>query len=221
MTLATPLERLGGRPAEAVDEHPFAPGSIGWTVDDLMDDPALARRYSEGRWELVEGALAELPPVGIQGISPINRLRRDIERQLDATGQGGEFYPESDLLLRPRRVPRPDMLFLTDEQWARQKQIEAEKQLDPNQYRPVYVVPLLIIESISKGYEDHDRITKRRWYRLAGVPHYWLLDPGDQSLECLTLDGGRYRRAALGRGEETIRAPIFGGVEIPLAKVWG
>ena len=79
----------------------------------------------------------------------------------------------------------------------------------------------MIVEAISKGYEDHDRVTKRRWYRLAGVPLYWLLDPGDQSLECLMLDGGRYRRAAFGRGTETIRAPIFGGVEISLAKVWG
>ena len=221
MTLATKLELLDDPSTTPGANRRFVAGSFGWTVDDLTEDAALADRFCGGRMELVEGVLAQLPPAGAQGVSPLSNLRDVVYDHLKATGQWAKFHHEADVLLRPRRIPRPDMIALTAEQTARQTEIALIKGLDLDQYRPFYVVPILIVESLSKGTEDHDRVTKRRWYRLAGVPHYWLLSAGEQSLECLMLDAGRYRRAAFGRGAETIRAPIFGGVEIPLAKVWG
>lgn len=33
-------------------------------------------------------------------------------------------------------------------------------------YRPLYVMPQLIVESVSRGYESHDRVTKRDWYAI-------------------------------------------------------
>lgn len=205
----------------------FEPGTTGWTVADLSD-PDIGWRWSEGRYELVDGVLTKMPPQGFQGIDPLSRLRRLLERHLDATDQGGYFHNEVDLVLKASRIPRPDMVFLTPEQYESQRAAEQERGLTEEDYCPLFVVPLLVVESVSVGHEDHDRLTKRVWYAEAGVPHYWLLDRAGSLLECLALPrrkarGGAprdYRREALGRGDQTVRSRLFGGVEVPLKKLW-
>src|SRR4051812_13424941 len=89
----------------------FEVGTSGWTIADLAA-PEIGFRWSEGRYEIVEGVLSRMAPQGFEGVAPQSVLRRQVERHVDATGQGGLFYSEPDLLLRPRRVPRPDMVFV-------------------------------------------------------------------------------------------------------------
>ena len=214
-----PESRPAGRPA-ADERRPFVAGSVGWTVDDLSD-PDHAWAWDQGRLELADGVLAQMAPAGFQGVEPTNGLRDFLYDTVRDRGIGGRLFTETDLLLRPSRIPKPDLLYLTAEQYVRQKEIEHERNLGPAAYRPVFVTPLLIVETISVGHERHDRVTKREWYAAAKVPHYWLLDPGDRSLECLALGRRAYRREALGRGDEVVRSALFGGVDVPLARVWG
>ena len=118
----------------------FEVGTSGWTIDDLSD-PEIGFRWSEGRYEIVEGVLHRTAPQGFEGVAPQSMLRRQVERHLDAIGHGGEFYAEPDLLLRVRRVPRPDMVFLTPEQLRQQKQVERERGVLPGKYRPLFIMP--------------------------------------------------------------------------------
>jgi Uma2 family endonuclease len=112
------------------------------------------------------------------------------------------------------------MLFLTPEQERQQQQEEAKQRIDPDGYCPVFAMPLLIVESLSVGHEDHDHVTKRAWYEKAGVPHYWLLTPHERSLVCLRLPDKVYIEEASGRDADSVRPAIFGGVSIPLAELW-
>ena len=82
------------------------------------------------------------------------------------------------------------------------------------------VAPNLIIESVSKGHEDHDRDVKRRWYADARVPNYWILDGYGKSLECLVFDGRSYRVDQSGKKSDVLYPSAFRGLEIPLAKIW-
>jgi Uma2 family endonuclease len=197
----------------------FEAGTTGWTVDALSD-PEIQWHWSQGRYELVEGVLTKMAPQGIQGVRPLDRLRRLIERHLDATGQGGEFYTEADLLLRPSRVPRPDLVFLTPGQLAAQELCENERDLSDDDYRPLYVMPHLVVESVSAGHEIHDRVTKREWYLDAKVPHYWLLTAGDRSLKCLSVQNDAYVEIAAGHNDDVIPVTAFDGLAIPLAELW-
>jgi Uma2 family endonuclease len=52
------------------------------------------------------------------------------------------------------------------------------------------------------------------------VPNYWILDGYAESLECLVLEGGKYRRDALGRKSDEVRATLFPGLAIPLTEIW-
>jgi Uma2 family endonuclease len=204
---------------QAVLQRAFEPGTTGWTVDDLAD-PEILDRWSEGRYELVEGVLAKMPPQGFDGIYPLSRLRRQIEDYLTAIGQAGEFHNESDLLLDIARIARPDMVFLTEQQFHDQKRISEERGRVVGMYNPIYVMPALVVESLSRGHERHDRLTKRSWYAEARIPHYWLLSAPDRSLVCLVLDGREYVEKVSGRDSDVITTPTFPGLKIELAKLW-
>lgn len=198
----------------------FKVGTTGWTVDDLSD-PAVQEHWSQGRYELVDGVITEMAPQGFGGVRPQSRLRRLLEDQIRPTGQLGHSHHEVDLRLpNRRRVPKPDMIYLTPAQGRRQAELERERDIRPGRYTPVLVVPLLVVESLSVGHEDHDPRTKRAWYARAGVPHYWLLNDADRSLRCLALDGPRYRDAGRGRGGEVVQTELF-DLTVPLAEVWG
>ena len=96
-----------------------------------------------------------MAPQGFETVDPLEKLRRFLERHLDAAGQTGEFYREVDLLLNDDRVARPDLQFLTERQQREQRRISRERGLPEKQYHPVYVTPLLVIESLSVGHERH------------------------------------------------------------------
>jgi Uma2 family endonuclease len=204
---------------QAIARRKFEPGTTGWTVDDLSD-PDIQSRWSKGRYELVDGVLTKMAPQGLQGIKPLHRLRRMIERHAESAEPGGEVYTEVDVLLRAGRMPRPDMVFLTREQLERQAKMEAKRGLANDDYRPLFVAPYLIVESISKGHEDHDRLTKREWYAQAQVPHYWLLNSSDRSLACLVLNSRQFAEQASGQDSQIVHSQVLGGFDIPLAELW-
>src|SRR5687767_9543294 len=85
----------------------FKPGSIGWTADDL-DDPEFERQWDEGRYEIVEGVLAQMAAAHFDGGRSLLRLVMMLQTHVDATGLGGEFAVETDVILDQMRVPRVD-----------------------------------------------------------------------------------------------------------------
>jgi Uma2 family endonuclease len=50
---------------------------------------------------------------------------------------------------------------------------------------------LLVVEVLSEGSRRHDRLTKRHYYQLAGVPEYWILDQDAQVVERWTPSDDR------------------------------
>jgi Uma2 family endonuclease len=53
----------------------------------------------------------------------------------------------------------------------------------------------LVMEVVSEGAENRERDLeiKRREYALAGIAEYWIVDPQEQRITVLTLDGQSYR----------------------------
>jgi Uma2 family endonuclease len=51
----------------------------------------------------------------------------------------------------------------------------------------------LVVEIVSPDDPDRDYIEKRDEYATAGIPEYWIIDPGRQQVTQLTLDAGAYR----------------------------
>ncbi len=85
----------------------------------------------------------------------------------------------------------------------------------------ITVRPDWICEIISATNAGNDLVKKKRIYYQHGVPHYWILDPRDQSLSVhrWTLDG--YVQSLLGLRAERVRPEPFGAVEWLVGVLFG
>ena len=206
----------------ATDEKVLVPGSVGWTADEVMFGP-WAGEFEARRYELIEGVIAKMPAAKFAGTGPVSRA----VTILDATGEevfgpGQYAYSELHLWITHDRTTVADAAFLDPTTMARH--VKAARDLgipDPLQ-APCLVPPLILIESLSRGHERHDRVTKRRWYAQWGVPHYWLLDGRARRLDCLKLDAakGEYVDDASGEGDAEVRPSLPFALTIPLSRLW-
>lgn len=207
------------RMTSTLAQRQFIPGTTGWSVDDL-DNPEIESLWLAGRYEIVEGVLTTMPPAYFDGGYALANLIHLLKNHLESSGVGGAFACEVDLVLGKHRLPVVDALYLSPADQTRQKQAHAASGAPELMYGRILIPPTLIIESLSRGHESHDRETKRRWYAEAGVPNYWLLDAQQRSLECLQLDGAEYRVDQSGHGDAELRPALFAGLTIPLGNLW-
>ena len=153
------------------------------------------------------------------GSSPTGSLIAILKNYFWDSNLEAEVLPELDLILKSRRVLRPDFAVMLPDDIKR----AAASVPDGAdwRYRRVTVPPTLTVETISRGHEDHDRVNKRLWYAEFGVPFFWLMDPADRSLEGLALRDGEYHTAGRAEGDADIALPPFEGLTIPLERVFG
>lgn len=82
--------------------------------------------------------------------------------------------------------------------------------------------PDWLCEHLSESTARFDRVKKLPVYAREGVPHVWLVDPRDHTVEGYRLDHGRY--LLLGTwavDQEPITLEPFEAVPIPPAALWG
>lgn len=165
-----------------------------------------ARLNGEGRYELVDGRLEELvPPRPRHGWTYVH-LAAALVPYLEQHHPGGYWGGEVDIPTIPFHGRRPDFIFFTREAAERGVDLDADR---------VLAIPTLAIEILSEGDEERDRVTKRREYAVAGIQHYWILDPGRRRALLLGLEEGAYIVEAEFSGAVLLTARLFPGLEIP------
>jgi Uma2 family endonuclease len=82
------------------------------------------------------------------------------------------------------------------------------------------LAPDWICEVLSPGTARIDRVVKLRLYARARIPHLWLVDPRERTLETLVLDGEAWRLAGTWAGDDVVRAAPFDAVPLSLARWW-
>lgn len=206
-------------PSNVLSTRRFLPGTTGWTASDL-DDPAVERAWLRGSYEIVEGVLTTMPPAYFAGGNATVNLTLLLKEYSKRQKLRWRFATEADIEVDELRVPRADAVMLTPRDARRQDAAaKARGKADPQRVR-ILVPPTLIIESVSPGHELHDRRTKKAWYAEFGVPHYWIVDAYEKTLECFRLDGAKYQLDAKGNGDQNIKRVAFAGLTIPLRGVW-
>ncbi len=161
------------------------------------------------RFEVLEGMLIKEPSPNVIHQRVSRRLHRILEDYF------WEFNPDGEVLCAPLDVTlgdftvvQPDLIYLSGEN----NDIVKEVRIDG--------APTLVVEIISPSSGRKDRLQKRGIYQKNMIPHYWLVDPEQRTLECFTLRDGVYALIAAGMDEEEIAHPEFPGLSIPLKILW-
>ena len=179
--------------------HPpaSAPGEPSWPVALLFplqgqwteaDYLSLQKRTN---WpvELSDGSIEVLPMPSPFQQRIVRFLFRLLESCVAALGQGEVFFAPLPIRLWPGKFRDPDVVYLPPGRIS-----------DPH-HQPQGAD--LVIEVVSDDEEDRQRDleTKRQEYARAGVAEYWIIDPREQKILVLSLDGSAYRlHGEFGRG---------------------
>ena len=82
------------------------------------------------------------------------------------------------------------------------------------------IPPDWVCEVLSPGTVRVDR-TKKTWiYARAGVPHLWLIDPANKTLEVFRLQSGGWLLLGSFAEDDKVRAEPFQEVEVELKHLW-
>lgn len=85
-----------------------------------------------------------------------------------------------DVVLSETEIVQPDIIFASTEHRER---------FTPKNF---HGAPDLVIEILSPGSMRIDRVIKRALYAHFQVPEYWIISPGDRTVEVLRLREGQY-----------------------------
>jgi Uma2 family endonuclease len=182
---------------------PKHPSDLGYAGLRMTADEYLALGETRERYELIDGVIAMSP-------SPTPRHQHvifEICRQLGRFGEqspGMLVFPDTDLVLHPSRVYRPDVSV-----YARGRATLSVQRLT--------LPPDLIIEVLSPGTKALDLITKRDDYGAFGVREYWAVDPDDGTARAWTCDGGAMVDRGVARG--TLASTAFPGLVLDLGPI--
>ncbi|MCC6559223.1 MAG: Uma2 family endonuclease [Polyangiaceae bacterium] len=140
-------------------------------MDDLLAIPENERFHEIIGGELVRKAMPSARHGGAQaGLTA--RLGGPYNRRPGGRYPGGwRFATETEIVFADDEVYRPDVAG-----WRRERLPEL-----PDEF-PLTVRPAWVCEIISPSNQRHDVVWKMRVYQRFGVPHYWLLDPVEETL---------------------------------------
>lgn len=113
----------------------------------------------KSRFELIEGEIFELPPIGPPHANTVNRLAKIL---IEAVGEEAGVTIQSPILLGESSQPQPDICLVSPREVYFHRHPETED-------------VLLVIE-VSESSAAYDRIKKGRLYSRAWIPEYWLID---------------------------------------------
>ena len=81
--------------------------------------------------------------------------------------------------IREGKFREPDLLMLRD-------------QSDPRRQNRYWLGADLVVEVVSPDDPGRDLVAKRTDYAEGGIPEYWIVDPRDETITVLTLEGKAY-----------------------------
>ncbi len=152
--------------------------------------------------ELIDG---ELIMVGGPNIEHQRTVRRTYNHVLKIAPGGEVFFAPTGILLDDHNIPEPDVIWL-----APDSRYHVSKQ---------YILggADLVIEVLSPGNAQHDRIRKFELYERFGIPEYWMLEADERLVEVYVLRDGAYFRQGAYQPGDTFQSPTLHGATVTVA----
>ena len=120
---------------------------------------------------------------------------------------GTVLFAPLRLRIREGKFREPDLLLVRDAKDARRR----------NDY---WRGADWVAEVVSPDLPARDTVTKRPDYAEARVPEYWIVNPLDETVTVLALDGDAYAEHGVFRRGERADSPSLGGFSVSVAEVF-
>ena len=175
---------------------------IKFTVKDYMSTP-------EGtRYQLLDGEMILAPSPTSRHQTVSTQLFSALREYVREHALGRVWYAPLDVVLSNHDVAQPDILFVSN---ARSGIVtEANIQGAPD----------LVVEILSPGTADYDQGYKMALYGRHGVREYWVVDPGIETVEVLTLGQEGLEPHRTYRSGETLASPLLDGLALELGAIF-
>lgn len=154
------------------------------------------------RWEVHDGELVPMPPVGMRHQAVAGELLVQRARHVEARRIGEILPGPLDVILSATTVVQPDIVFVTQEQ----ARLVSERGIEG--------APTLVVEILTPASTLVDRPVKPALYARHGVPYYWIVDPSARSVEAHVLGPEGYDLVVRATGTEPVSPPPFSGLAL-------
>lgn len=179
------------------------PNQGTWTEEDYLAlDTGRLIEYSKG--------YLEFPPMPTMSHQDIVSFLHDLLRIFVTKHQLGKVYfAPVPVKLGRQEYREPDVFFISTPRVA-----EAAGKYPSGAD--------LVMEVVSGSPADRDRdlVRKRRDYALAGIPEYWIVDPQEEVVIVLRLEGNEYAEHGRFVAGDTATSALLPGFAVPVADVW-
>lgn len=175
---------------------------IKFTVKDYMSTP-------EGtRYQLLNGEMILAPSPTERHQSIVGQLFASLREFVIRNRAGRVWVAPLDVVLSDHDVAQPDVLFVSN--------ARADIVTEAN----IQGAPDLVVEIISPGTAYYDQGYKRLLYGRHGVREYWLVDPGTETVDVLTLGQEGLEAHRTYRNGEILASPLLEGLALDLEQVF-
>ena len=156
--------------------------------------------------EFTDGHVQELPMPTFTHQAILAFLYRLFQEHLDPCG-GVVMFAALRMRIRAGKFREPDLLLLRDRSDSRCQ----------DRY---WLGADLVAEVVSPDDPDRDLIEKRADYAEAGIPEYWIVDPRDETITVLTLDGDTYVEHGVYSAGESAASSLLDGFAADVTAVF-
>lgn len=174
--------------------------------------------YDDGtdtRYELVDGALVEMPPESPENNAIARKLLFELAKHFPVSLLAHKDT-EIEVTGRRARCRLPDVLVHTEESAAALK--GASRATITRDMPP----PALVIEVVSPGQPNRDRDYRYKYteYAARGIAEYWIVDPETQQITLCLWVNGMYEDTMYS-GKESIQSILVPNFALTPADIFG
>jgi Uma2 family endonuclease len=162
-----------------------------WTYHHYAALPDDGQRY-----EIIDGVLYMAPSPTEAHQDAVLWLAHYLLIHVKIAGLGQVYVAPFDVELAPKLVVQPDVTVVLK---ANEEKITSTR---------IIGSPDLVVEVSSPSTIGYDRREKQDMYAHAGIPEYWIVHPGEQMIEVLTLEGNEYSSLGIFSGQATLLSKI-------------
>lgn len=178
------------------------PRQGAWTDEEYLWLTDRCRRLLE----FTDGYVEELPMLTSAHQAILAFLYRLFHAYLAPRG-GVAMFAGLRLRIREGKFREPDLLVLRDRS-------------DPRYQDRYWSGADLVAEVVSPDRPARDLVEKRADYAETKVREYWIVDPRDETITVLTLQGGEYAEDGVSVRGQSAESSLLAGLSVDVAAVF-